>query len=342
MDAVLDTLFYAVEEASGGAFPENRTLFIGGRFHPSLRRFDSNRIVIQQHFKPYESLLKRESFSVTPDMPEGGGDGFDMVMVLAPKNITEARFFLAQAFRNVRNGGIVLCAADNKAGGNRLEKMLQQFGVSPGGKISKNHAKAVYAPSHEVDERAVDEAIEAGRVQNIENGRYLSQPGVFSWNRVDRGSELLSEFLPEELIGVCGDFGCGYGYLSRRILERHQGIQEMVCADADYRALNLCKENLKNFSVRKRFVWEDLTRKCKSLYDLDVIVMNPPFHKGRNTEAEIGRGFIATAREALRRGGHLYMVANRHLPYETLLRELFTESTMLHEREGYKVFFAVR
>ena len=61
---------------------------------------------------------------------------------------------------------------------------------------------------------------------------------------------------------------------------------------------------------------------CRPQYD--VIVSNPPFHtQSRADRPDIGRRFIAVAAEALKPGGRLWLVANRHLPYEAVLtREL--------------------
>ena len=44
-----------------------------------------------------------------------------------------------------------------------------------------------------------------------------SQPGVFSWNRIDPGSALLAQTLPA-LSGKGADFGCGVGYLAHTVL----------------------------------------------------------------------------------------------------------------------------
>ena len=52
--------------------------------------------------------------------------------------------------------------------------------------------------------------------------------------------------------------------------------------------------------------------------------MNPPFHTSRAADPALGQGFInpQLARN-LTRNGNLWMVANRHLPYEVTLNETF-------------------
>ena len=75
----------------------------------------------------------------------------------------------------------------------------------------------------------------------------------------------------------------------------------------------------------------------------DVIVTNPPFHTGsRHDRPDIGRRFIAVAAAALRTGGSLWLVANRHLPYESVLDESFGKVTMVKQAGGFKIVSAVR
>jgi 16S rRNA (guanine1207-N2)-methyltransferase len=68
--------------------------------------------------------------------------------------------------------------------------------------------------------------------------------------------------------------------------------------------------------------------------------MNPPFHVGRSDAPELGRAFIAAAARALRPGGRLWLVANRHLPYEAALAGAFAFVNVLADAQGFKVITA--
>ena len=52
--------------------------------------------------------------------------------------------------------------------------------------------------------------------------------------------------------------------------------------------------------------------------------------------------FIRQAAAMLKRGGTLWMVANRHLPYEAELKAAFKRVTPLEEGGGFKLFEAVK
>ena len=109
------------------------------------------------------------------------------------------------------------------------------------------------------------------------------------------------------------------------------------------RALELARRNLAPFAPRAalEFRWHDVTAGLPETYD--VIVSNPPFHtQGRADRPDIGRRFIAVAAQALRPGGRIWLVANRHLPYESVLDASFGEVRTVAQRDGFKVIEAVK
>ena len=74
-----------------------------------------------------------------------------------------------------------------------------------------------------------------------------------------------------------------------------------------------------------------------------MIVSNPPFHtQGRADRPDIGRRFIAVAAEALKPGGRLWLVANRHLPYEEVLNASFGSVRTVAQQDGFKIIEAVK
>jgi 16S rRNA (guanine1207-N2)-methyltransferase len=72
----------------------------------------------------------------------------------------------------------------------------------------------------------------------------------------------------------------------------------------------------------------------------DAIVSTPPFHQGRADLPELGRAFITSAADALVPEGSLWLVANRHLPYEAILAARFLHVTGVTTQDGFKVIEA--
>jgi len=68
--------------------------------------------------------------------------------------------------------------------------------------------------------------------------------------------------------------------------------------------------------------------------------MNPPFHDTGVEDKALGQTFIRRAHAMLRKGGILWMVANRHLPYEAVLAEQFRHVAPRGDGKGFKIYEA--
>ena len=171
---------------------------------------------------------------------------------------------------------------------------------------------------------------------DVPGGGFQSRPGVFAWDRVDAASAMLAAALPTDLQGRVADFGAGWGYLSMQALARCPRIASLDLYEADARALALARRNLAGAAVPAAFHWHDVEAGVAERFD--AIVCNPPFHAlGRGERPDIGRAFIAAAAAALKPGGRLWLVANRHLPYEDALGAGFAQVRIVAQAGGFKI-----
>ncbi|MGB1076798.1 MAG: class I SAM-dependent methyltransferase [Bdellovibrionales bacterium] len=268
---------------------------------------------------------------------------YDSCFVLLPKQKDQALYDVAMALTYLNAGGhIVLCAA-NDAGGKRIPDILSVFGLESLHSLSKNHCKYAVARKTNIYKRdAVDYCIQQGGFQKGAHG-YSVKPGIFGWNKVDIGSQVLAGQLPNNLSGEGGDFGCGYGYLTDQVFLKNANVEKMTCFDSDYHAIQACQKNLDTLHNNRHFetIWADLTNQCP-VKPLNFIVMNPPFHDGKDQDTALGKKMITTAHDALGKYGELYMVANNHLPYEAPLKDLFFQVDVLAAEKGFKIFKALK
>uniref|UniRef100_UPI0040482873 class I SAM-dependent methyltransferase n=2 Tax=Yoonia sp. TaxID=2212373 RepID=UPI0040482873 len=167
---------------------------------------------------------------------------------------------------------------------------------------------------------------------------YFTTAGVFSDGAVDKGSALLAQSLPDKLPARLADLGAGWGYLAAPALSR-SGVKSLDLIEAEALSLDCARLNVTD--PRVTFHWADATTFTpQTAYD--GIVMNPPFHTGRAAEPQLGRAFIASAARVLASHGKLWMVANRHLPYEQALRDHFRNVEEIAGSSAFKVFHATR
>lgn len=268
------------------------------------------------------------------DLAAVADGSLDSAVVLAPAGTLERGFVLAQALRALRPGGVLTAFAPRDRGGARLRKELAAFGVEPAETARKHHRFCrVVRPATLT---GVDGAIAAGAPRIVPALGMWSQPGVFSWDRLDPGSALLLRTIPP-MTGAGADLGCGVGVLSGRVLAS-QAVAQLAGVELDRRAVECAKRNLSD--PRMRLLWADVRR--AELTGLDFVVTNPPFHDAGAEDRELGAAFIAAAAAMLRKGGTCWLVANRHLPYEAPLRAAFQRVDVRAEADGFKVFEARR
>ena len=259
---------------------------------------------------------------------------YSNIVMLAPAGTLERRYVLGQALAALSPGGTLTVIAPNDRGGARLGKELAAFGCVVD-ETSRSHHRicTVRRPQYLT---GVDEALMAGAPRLVEATGLWSQPGIFSWDRIDPGSALLASRLPQ-LKGCGADYGCGIGYLARSVLTSN-AVKRLDLVDIDRRAVEAARRNVAD--ARAHLHWADATGGDLALANLDFVVMNPPFHDAGAEDKGLGQAFIRQAAKALRTGGVCWLVANRHLPYETALSGAFGSVRLDHEADGFKIYEA--
>ncbi|MBZ9847111.1 class I SAM-dependent methyltransferase [Mesorhizobium sp. CA14] len=331
----LKTLFYPFEaEALPLPRKDARVLFLGAE--PGFRLpagFDAA-LHLVQGFRPHFRALQASGYTVTPRVE---GSGFDMALVLAGRHRGQNERRIAEAIERVAPGGLVVIAGGKEDGIDSLRKRIDALAPLEG-HLPKHHGVAFWL------RRTGSEAAATLRFGNpdfVLEGGFKTQPGMFSFDRIDAGSKLLAANLPHDLKGNVADFCAGWGYLSAEVGQRSQRLSALDLYEADFEALEAARLNVYGDAIEPRFFWIDLlTEAVERRYD--AIVMNPPFHSGRAAEPDIGAGMIRAASKALKPGGRLFMVANRQLPYEQVLSAAFASHAEIARDGMFKVFSARR
>jgi 16S rRNA (guanine1207-N2)-methyltransferase len=276
--------------------------------------------------------LQNSGWNPSPTRPKGVFDG---ALVLVSRHRGETRSFLNQALASVKKGGTIIFAGSKNDGiASVAKEVATKFELI--GNMSKHHAK-VYWFENKGNAR-LDEARAA-----FVDDRYQTAPGMFSSDHIDPGSAFLMEHLPKNLKGRIADFCAGWGCLAVETALTCPTLKSIALYEADHASLEAAKANMARLApeMSASFHWHDLVGERAS-GDYDTIIMNPPFHQGRAADPAIGNAIIRNAHNALHRGGKLYLVANRALPYEQTLNDMFFKSGELACNAYYKVLWATK
>lgn len=338
----LDALFLPVANGELRLPDDGRVLFLRARDGAPLRAFARPGWLCEQSFKPFADELLRAGLCLGEPARD---EHFALVLVLPPRQRDEARALFARAARHLQPGGIVLTAVPNAEGAKSAEAdVVRLFGAVRS--LSRHKCRVFWASAGDAVDAALLAEWEALDASRRVAGGYLSRPGLFAWDRIDTASALLAGQLPGDLHGRVADLGAGYGYLAAQVVARCPGVSAVDLYEAEARALEPARANLAEAvaasgrEVAVDAYWHDVTTGLPHRYD--VVVSNPPFHQGRADLPELGRAFITAAADALLPQGRLWLVANRHLPYEATLASRFAQVRTVATQEGFKVIEAVR
>ncbi|MBE1285689.1 MAG: methyltransferase [Rhodobacteraceae bacterium] len=313
--------------SSGLSVPDTGRVLV---LHPTagsdLTDLPKDRVLILQPQRPDFEVFSAQGFECVAELPSE--DSFAMAIVFVTRAKALSRDLIARAAA-VTDGPVIVDGAKTD-GIDSIVKDLRKT-VDLSAPIAKAHGKICWfsTPADLGSWRAPE---------FTETDGFVTAPGVFSADGIDPASRLLAEALSEKLGSRVADLGAGWGYLSAQVLGR-ETVQSLHLVEADHAALRCARRNVTD--PRAQFHWADATNWAAPEV-LDCVVMNPPFHTTRAAEPSLGQAFIATAARALTGSGQLWLVANRHLPYEVTLSERFAKVEEVAGDNRFKVLHAIR
>ncbi|MCO6550957.1 MAG: 16S rRNA (guanine(1207)-N(2))-methyltransferase RsmC [Gilliamella sp.] len=278
----------------------------------------------------YFSLLPEADFYV----------GMNTLIYYWPKTKSEAQFQLSYLLHNMPKGSDIFIIGENRTGVKSVEALLNDFGTIQ--KIDSARRCGLY--HFQADSRLVFNLDEWWLSYHLtienQNIEIKSLPGVFSQKGLDAGSELLLNALMDRTDIIKGnvlDVGCGSGILSTVLGKLNPDIA-LTLSDVSCAAIESSKATLNRNHVNATVVASDVFSNLNDKYHL--IVSNPPFHDGKQTNYTAVNTLIKEAKKHLKLNGYLCIVANSFLPYQTILDETFKSVEVIAQTTKFKVYLA--
>jgi len=282
-----------------------------------------------------------------PCVPDGAmpAGPFDLALVRLPKDLD----CLDDTLRRLRGvmapGATVLAGGMIKHTPTRAWRLLEQIigatVTTPGWKKARLGASRCDAPTLPPQPAPASYSLPADGLE------LHGAPGVFGGGRLDGGAALLLRRLPATNAPLAAaDLGCGDGVLALALARRCPAAT-VLGVDESHRAIACARANLaRNFPASAEAarvhlsVGDGLAEVAPA--SLDLVLCNPPFHQGFAVADVAAERLFAQARAALKAGGCLLVVGNRHLGHHVKIERLFGHHEKVDGDERFVVVSAVR
>ena len=182
----------------------------------------------------------------------------------------------------------------------------------------------------------------------VASGRpVVNYAGTFSADHLDIGTRLFLQHLPSRSGSGTArivDLGCGNGVVGLAAALANPGAA-LTFVDESYQAVASARATFEaTFPVGTR---EAEFRAADAMAgfepgSVDLVLNNPPFHSHQATTDATAWRMFTGSRAALRRGGELWVVGNRHLGYHVKMKRLFGNCDVVASNPKFVVLRAVR
>ena len=167
--------------------------------------------------------------------------------------------------------------------------------------------------------------------------------GVFCRENLDIGTRFFLPHLPGQLGDAqVADLGCGNGVIGLVCALNNPNAQ-LRMVDESYMAVQSAQENWQQaLGARPVTIYAGDGLATEQPDSIDIVLCNPPFHQQQVVGDFLARRMFQQSRAALKKGGELWIVGNRHLGYHITLRRMFNHVEQIAANAKFVIFKATK
>ena len=273
---------------------------------------------------------------------EPAATSYATVILPSPPNRDLTRRLLLQATTSLQANGVLIVAGANAEGGKSALKDAESlFGAPMRSGYREKHRLGIFRKSEIFAPDWVHRpGVAPGTWQPFTVASPVgplqlhTQAGVFAGPRLDAGTHLLLEQLDIAPGASVLDLGCGAGIIG--LVAATMGAGSITMTDANLFAVATARQNALRLGI-------DAIVRASDVFDaldaqrFDLIVSNPPFHRGKHVDLDVANRLIADAPSHLTAGGSLLIVANAFLNHDMQMRRVFPQVDIVARTPQYHV-----
>ncbi len=260
---------------------------------------------------------------------------FDAAVVFLPKS-RDLTDYILNALASRLAGRELFLVGEKRSGIEAAARQLSPFGRAR--KLDSARHCQLWQVTVETAPQAVTlESLAQHYEVEMDDGplKVVSLPGVFSHGRLDRGSALLLQNIDKLPSGNLLDFGCGAGVLGAAVKRRYPH-NNVIMLDVDAFATASSRLTLAANGLDAEVLTGDGIDAAPM--GLSTILSNPPFHVGVHTDYQATENLLRKARQHLKSGGELRLVANAFLKYQPLIEEHLGVCAIKAQGNGFRIY----
>lgn len=266
---------------------------------------------------------------------------YDVVLYRVSKERACSHHVINQASKLLKLGGTLVLSGEKNDG---VKTYVKQACILFGDRTAAEKKGKGYLATitlHEFNRTLLDDKNypSTRESKKLPSFSQITKPGIFGWDKIDRGSAFLSEHIPifltqfSEPPQTLLDLGCGYGYLACQA-SKH-GIHHVTATDNNAAALLAAAENLKAVTADYNVIAADAGNNIVERFD--AVWCNPPFHQGFSVDGDMSDKFLRATKRLLSSSGRALFVVNTFIPLERSAKKHFRSVEVLANNGSFKL-----
>jgi 16S rRNA (guanine1207-N2)-methyltransferase/23S rRNA (guanine1835-N2)-methyltransferase len=284
------------------------TIFASGDSFTALAALEANAVGA--------AILPRSNWTwVDQPLPLGA----ESAVLRVPKELSLLEWQLAALTKALPAGAPVLIAGMDKHLPRNLLDVLARYLDQPSAGLGRHKARIFRGC---IPAQAKESPAPSWLELPQQGWRLRVDAGVFSRQQLDIGARFFIDHIPTGIEGDICDLGCGNGVVGMVALQSNPSARLWSC-DESALAIASAKENIQQYFPARETHFHHGNGLDGLEKKFDLILLNPPFHRGHAVDDSVARMLFRHAKRHLKEGGVLRVIGNSHLNYPVILRRQF-------------------